>query len=73
MIRRILYVWVMLLFLSGCASFSDKPSKVILQNPQTMEFVNCRVDEWGTSESYRKNEECVQSYIDQGFVIWGER
>jgi len=57
----------------GCASLGDKSKKVILQNPETMEFVNCEVDKWGTRRSYATNEQCVKEYQAKGYVIWGER
>lgn len=56
----------------GCAALTDKPSSVIMQNPETMEFVNCDVDEWGTSKSYARNEQCVEDYKKQGYIVWGE-
>jgi len=64
---------LILIFAAGCASFKDKPKTIILQNPKTMEFVYCRVDEWGTEKSYNTNEQCAEDYQKQGFRIWGER
>ncbi|MBW2682753.1 MAG: hypothetical protein JRC69_04230 [Deltaproteobacteria bacterium] len=61
------------LLIGGCASFSDKPKNVILQNPETMEFVNCEVDWRGMKDSYEANEQCVKDYQAKGYVIWGER
>jgi len=52
---------------------SDEPTAVMLQHPETMEFVKCQVDQWGTKKSFVKNEECVKDYQSQGYVIWGER
>ena len=47
---------------------------VILQDPKTMDFVECEVsDQFVTPASYTKNEECVDGYKKQGFVVWGER
>jgi hypothetical protein len=61
------------LLIGGCASFADKSKNVILQDPVTMEFVNCEVDKWGTKKSYEANELCVKEYQAKGYVIWGER
>lgn len=57
----------------GCASFSDRPTTVIMKNPQTMEFVNCNVDKWGTTESYEQNDKCVKDYEAKGYVVWGQQ
>jgi hypothetical protein len=70
--RKITVVCIMM-SLGGCASFSGKPETVILQNPQTMEFVNCDVSKWETEESYRANDQCVKDYEARGFVVWGKR
>jgi len=63
----------LIVLLGGCASFSGKPETVILQNPQTMEFVNCEVSKWETEGSYKDNEQCVKDYEAKGFVVWGKR
>ncbi len=64
-------VIVLLLFGGGCAS--DKPSRVILKHPETQDFVNCNVDKWESAQSYRTNEECIRTYEEQGYFIWGKR
>lgn len=61
------------LFLGSCASMSDESTSVMLQNPETMEFVKCTVDQWGTKASFTKNEECIEEYKRQGYIIWAER
>lgn len=68
----VLQFFVSLFLIGGCAGFSGKPTSVILQDPATMEFVNCDVDEWGTAASYQRNEECVEAYKKKGYVVWGE-
>lgn len=66
---------LLLVLVSGCARMSDsaKSESVMLQNLETMEFVTCTVDQWGTKASFSKNEECVEEYKRQGYVIWAER
>ena len=65
---------VVTLFLAcSCAKMSGESVSVMLQNPETMEFVKCDVDQWGTKKSYAKNEQCVKDYQNQGYVIWAER
>ncbi len=61
------------LTISGCAAFGDQPTTYIMQNPETMEFVNCVVDKWETEESFAANDKCVKDYQEKGYIIWGER
>jgi hypothetical protein len=64
---------IQLCFIAGCAGMSYQPTSVIFQNPTTMEFVQCDVGQWGTKASYAKNEQCVEEYKRQGFVVWAKR
>ncbi|TKB06053.1 hypothetical protein [Desulforhopalus sp. IMCC35007] len=64
---------VHLSFSAGCARMSDKPTYVVLQNPVTMEFVHCEVGQWSTKSAFAKNEQCVEDYKRQGFVVWAKR
>ncbi len=57
----------------GCSLFIDKPLTVVLQHPETMDFVSCQVDGWETPYSYANNEQCVEGYKKQGYIVWGER
>jgi hypothetical protein len=61
------------LIVAGCATLTDKPVVVILQNLETMEFVNCKVDNWNMPGSYAENDACVEGYKKKGFVVWGTR
>lgn len=56
----------------GCAGKSSTPKKIILQHPETMEFMKCNVGQWGSESAFATNEECVEEYKKQGYVIWGE-
>lgn len=66
-------IFLLLFLISGCAGMSGKSKSVMLQNPETMDFVKCTVDQWGTKASYAKNEACVEEYKRQGYIIWAER
>lgn len=57
---------------AGCGQHSGK-SVVIMQHPETMDFVDCKVDQWATFASYAKNAECVEDLKSKGYVVWGER
>lgn len=64
---------LLLFLISGCVGMSEKSTSVMLKNTETMDFVKCNVDQWGTKASYAKNEECVEEYKRQGYVIWAQR
>lgn len=56
---------------TGCNKTAK--SVVIMQHPETMEFVDCKVDAWATPASYAKNARCVEELKQKGYVVWGER
>ncbi len=69
--RNIVYFICLVIFsLCGCAFTEGKPRKVILRHPVTYDYVDCNVDIWQTEKSYKKNDECVEHYKKQGFVVW---
>ena len=57
---------------AGCGQHSAK-AMVIMQHPETMDFVDCKVDEWATPASYAKNAKCVEDLKNKGYLVWGER
>lgn len=73
MTRNLLLFSILLVLLSSCLATKDKTELVILQHPQTMDFQNCRVEDWGSQKAIENNEACVKSYQQKGYVIWGTR
>lgn len=71
LIRRLLLCAVPLLLLTSCAK--DRPMLVIMKHPDTMDFQNCKVADWGSEEAFMQNEACVKGYQQQGYTIWGSR
>jgi len=73
--RLLILFWLLLnlTLFSGCAALTSKPATVILKNPETLEFVECNVDQWNLPGSYKANDECVEGYKKQGYVVWGTR
>jgi hypothetical protein len=65
--RLILVACVLLL--SPCGSASRV---VVLQNPQTKQTVECRVDPWGDMRRTRQIEDCVVSYKRAGYAVVGD-
>lgn len=73
MIRKLLLFSVLSVLLSSCLATKDKTELVILQHPDTMDFQECRLADWGSGKALRDNEECVNRYRQQGYIIWGSR
>jgi hypothetical protein len=45
---------------------------VVLQNPQTKQTVECRVDPWGDIRRTRQIEDCVDAYRMAGYAVIGD-
>lgn len=73
MIRKFLLLLTLAGLLSSCLASKDSIDLVILKHPETMDFQNCRVADWGSEKALRDNEECVKGYQQQGYIIWGQR
>lgn len=69
----LMFLAVILIFSGACSMYHGKPTKVILQNPETLEFVSCEVDEWETTRSFADNDKCIDAYKKKGFIVWGTR
>lgn len=61
----------LLFLLCSCMAAKNKPKVVVLQNPDTLDFQNCKVADWGSEKGYQDNEECIKEYQQQGYIIWG--
>jgi hypothetical protein len=57
------------LSLFGCGSASRV---VVLQNPETKQTVECRVDQWGHMNRTRQIEDCVGAYKQAGYAVVGD-
>jgi hypothetical protein len=64
---------VLTLVVVGCSGKSTTAKKVILQDPQTMEFVKCNAGQWGSDSPFETNEECIEDYKSKGYIVWGEQ
>ncbi len=58
---------------SSCSLFIDEPTRIVLKHPETLDFVNCNVDQWDLPHSYKNNEECVEDYKKKGYFVWDKR
>lgn len=68
-----LLLGVVAFWVLGCSGKSATPKKVIMQHPQTMEFKKCNVGQWGSESPFETNEECIEEYKKQGYIVWGEQ
>lgn len=54
---------------SGCA-VSDNLSRVaVLQNPETKQTVECRVDPWGHIDRKKQVDVCIATYQKAGYKL----
>lgn len=65
--RRMFLVCVLLL--NACGSVTRI---VVLQNPQTQQTVECRVDPWGSVNRAEQIDACVSAYKKAGYAVVGE-
>lgn len=70
--RLSMLLLLMITLVAGCASMGAEHSRTILMNRQTGERQECTVDMMRSRESYQKYEECVASFQEQGYTIWGQ-
>lgn len=70
MLRLIVLLLTMLL-VTGCASVISKHSRTILMNSEG-DRQECNIDMLRTQMSKKRYEECITSYEEQGYKIWGQ-
>lgn len=70
-IKQKILMMFLIFLLSSCMAKKNMPKVVILQNPETMDFQNCKVADWGSEKGFQANEECIKGYQQQGYIIWG--
>lgn len=63
---------LLILFLSGCASFTEDHSRTIFIDYSTGERRECTVDMMRTKASYDKYRECIKDTEAQGYQIWSQ-
>lgn len=55
----------------GCASYS--PSRIaVLQNPETKQTVECKVDPWGSINRRAQVDNCIETYQKAGYKLVGD-
>lgn len=59
------------LLVCGCGSYS--PSRVaVLQNPETKQTVECKVDPWGSINRRAQVDNCIETYQKAGYKLVGD-
>lgn len=71
MYHRLLVPALCALLVAGCAATGDQTKVVVLKHPETLDFQQCSVDDWGSREGFAQKDRCVQQWQEQGYVIWG--
>ena len=60
-----------ILLLSGCAAVISKHSRTILMNSEG-DRQECAVDMLRTQVAYDRYKQCITSYEEKGYKIWGQ-
>ena len=63
---------LLVLLLSGCATFIEDHSRTILMDRKTGETKDCTVDMLRTQIAYDRYETCIKGWEEQGYTIWGQ-
>ena len=58
-----------IILLQGCASHRQASRIAVLQNPETKQTVQCRVDPWGDMNHARQVESCIYAYQKAGYKL----
>jgi len=69
--NRVIVLLFFILLLSGCASVISKHSRTILMNSEG-DRQECTVDMLRTQVAYDRYKQCIESYEEQGYKIWGQ-
>ena len=69
---RLFILLVVSYCLAGCASFEAEHSRTLLMDRSTGETKDCTVSMARSKEAYKKYEECIKSYEEQGYTIWSQ-
>lgn len=55
--------------LAGCASTGSAARIAVLQNPETKQTVECRVDPWGSLNFKLQVDNCIRVYQKAGYKL----
>lgn len=67
-----LIVLLLVMVMSGCASFTEEHSRTLLMDRSTGERKECTVDMMRSKESYDKYKACIEKYEAEGYKIWSQ-
>jgi PBP1b-binding outer membrane lipoprotein LpoB len=59
----------LIILLSGCSASSPSSSSrmAVLQNPETKQTVQCKIDPWGSMNHAMQIENCIKVYEKAGY------
>lgn len=55
--------------LAGCAATNHPARIAVLQNPETKQTVECRVDPWGSMSYGLQVDNCIAAYQKAGYKL----
>ena len=53
----------------GCATSEQLSRVAVLQNPETKQTVECRVDQWGSFDRKKQVDICIATYQKAGYKL----
>lgn len=68
---RLTVLLLALTMLPGCASVLSEHSRTILMNAEG-DRKECTIDMLRTQMSKKRYDECIESYEEKGYKIWGQ-
>ena len=71
--HRLLVPVLCTLLVTACAATGDRSKVVLLKHPETLDFQQCSVKDWGSRDGFAQKDRCVQQWQQQGYVIWGDQ
>jgi hypothetical protein len=66
---KIIFVLSLTIFITSCGSVTRV---VVLQNPETKQTVECRIDPWGSVNRTAQIEDCITAYKKAGYKVVGD-
>lgn len=70
--KHIVPALLVLSLICGCAAVLSKHSRTILVNPENGEQAECAIDMLRTQVAHQRYKDCISSYEEQGYAIWGQ-
>lgn len=67
--QKTAFIAALALLGAGCAGTTHPARIAVLQNPETKQTVECRVDPWGSVNYQRQVDNCIAVYQKAGYRL----